>query len=87
MEPDAAYIPGHQRLKITDVQYVDRSVLADIDDCIFGVGMKYDMVCNASSGDWSRAVAMQFTTSFEVAFCGRLQERQKEEYWKCVLTP
>jgi len=43
MEPDAAYIPGRQRLKITDVQYVYRSVLADIDDCIFGVGMKYDM--------------------------------------------
>ena len=50
MEPDTADIPGRQWLKIGDVHYVDRvvgiaiSVLANVDDCVFGVGVKHDMM-------------------------------------------
>jgi hypothetical protein len=49
MEPDAADILGRQRLKISDVPWVDTviiagGVLANIYYSVIGVGVKYDMM-------------------------------------------
>jgi hypothetical protein len=82
MKPNAADIPGRQRLKISDIPWVNTviiagRVLANVYDSVIGVGVKYDMM-QGELGCWSQAVAIQDTTSFEVAPCGMFHVRHME---------